>query len=130
MVRRLTPTSSHAFMIDMVLRSIIIPRGFAPRTPLHANSLAAAPARSDSRGSVAALPRDDRGFAPRTPLHANSLAAAPARSGSRVPRCRSFAPLFGNCYRKGRDAAVGWLPHSFVDRGWPGCQNTAAPLNG
>ncbi|MGH9410574.1 MAG: hypothetical protein ACRD1V_14090, partial [Vicinamibacterales bacterium] len=43
--------------------------------PLHALSLAAAPARADRMARVAALARGRAdGFAPRTPLHALSLA--------------------------------------------------------
>src|SRR5207245_9257249 len=74
------------------------PRGFAPRTPLHALSRAAAPPRSvrvaHSLRSFAPTSHpgvvfDPRGFAPRTPLHALSRAAAPPRS---VFDPRGFAP--------------------------------------
>ncbi len=65
-------------------------RGFAPRTPLHALSRAAAPARSvrvaRSRRSLAR----SRHPPPRTPLHALSRAASPARS-VRVARSRGLA---------------------------------------
>ena len=65
--------------------STIYSSGFAPRTPLHALSLAASPARSDrvarSRRSLATAGHiDSTGFASRTSFHALSLAASPARS--------------------------------------------------
>src|SRR5262249_39176926 len=73
--------------------------GFAPRTPLHALSLAASPARSDrvarSRRSLALWYGDGhcdrRGFAPRVPLQRRSLRAAPPRSASLARSLRSVA---------------------------------------
>src|SRR4051794_17170379 len=69
------------------------PRGFAPRTPLHA-SLAGTPApRSVRVARFAALARgmfDPRGFAPRAPRHA-SLAGTPAPRSVRVARFAALA---------------------------------------
>src|SRR4051794_37327482 len=53
-----------------VLWDHLLPRGFARRTPLHALSLTAAPARAVrvARSLRSLAPK--RAFAPRTPLHA------------------------------------------------------------
>src|SRR5262249_4881962 len=93
-------------------RVFLNPRGFAPRTPLHALSRAASPARSvrvarswyslapfrqypasHHRSPTPAAVLNPRGFAPRTPLHALSRAASPARSVRVARSWYSLAPF-------------------------------------
>src|SRR5258708_10255193 len=73
--------------------NVMIFRGaVAPRTPLHALSLAAAPARAVRVAPARRAFAIFRGaVAPRTPLHALSLAAAPAPAARGAPPRRPLA---------------------------------------
>src|SRR5205085_3014131 len=62
------------------------PKGFAPRTPLHAHSLAASPARSVRVARFASLARDHHPASPK-PCLVHRCKGGPARSvrQSRIP---------------------------------------------
>src|SRR6266540_371185 len=107
--------------------NVMIFRGaVAPRTPLHAPSLAASPARSvcvaHSLRSFASsdderhdLPISRGAGAPRTPLHAPSLAASPARSVCVAHSLRSFASSDDPAVAQ-RDRDVGLLRELLIVR--------------